>query len=120
MSKEEGKKEEIIKDSMTRIIKGSEAVAIQAVDSAAEILKAGLDKAETLSMRASDILLSTARRTISAGSILGNDARAAAKNMVKGTIQAASEIGGELKGIVSGAVKSSKSAGKSEEGTKSE
>lgn len=110
---EEGKKEEIIKDSILKIIKGSEVVAIQAVDSAAVVLKAGLTSAEDLSVKASDILLNTARRTINAGSIVGSDARATAKNMLKGAIYAASEVGGELKGII-------RAAGKSKEEAKSE
>ena len=104
MSKiEEGKREDIIKDSMLKIIKGSEAIAMQAVDSASAVLKTGLDNAENLTVKASDILLNTARRAVSAGSTVGNDVREATTKMVKGAIRAASEVGGELKGVVGSA-----------------
>lgn len=111
----EGKREEIIKDSMLKVIKVSEAVALQAVESASAVLKAGLANAEDLTVKASDILLNTARKAVGAGSIVGSDACEATKNMVKGTIRAASEIGGELKEIASAAVQGSPTAEKPEE-----
>ena len=117
---EEGTKEDIIKDSMVKIIKGSESVATQAVNSAAAVLKASLDNAEALSVRASDILLNTARRAVNAGNIVGNDICEATKNMVKGTARTASEIGSEIKGTVSTTVQSKTPAEKSEEKAGSE
>jgi hypothetical protein len=117
---EEGGKEEIIKDSMLKIIKGSEAIALQAVDSTAEVLKEGLANAEDLSAKASDILLNVARRAISAGSTVGDDVRAATKNMVSETIRVASEIGDELKGAVGTTVQGKAPARKSKEEAKSE
>jgi hypothetical protein len=110
----EGKTEDIIKDNMLKIIKGSEAIALQAVDSATEVLKEGLTNAEVLGTKASDIMLNTARRTISAGNALGDDVREATKNAIKGTIRAASEIGDEVKGIVSAASGKPKEEAKSE------
>jgi|GEM_PF-3570970 len=117
---EEGSKEEIIKDSMLKIIKGSEAIALQAVNSTAEVLKEGLASAEDLSAKASDILLNMARRAISAGSAVGDDVREATKNMVSGTIRVASEIGSELKGAVSTAVEIKAPGRKSKEEARSE
>lgn len=117
---EEGRKEEIIKDSMLKIIKGSEAIALQAVDSAAAVLKAGLANVEDLGVKTSDILLNTTRRAISAGNIVGSDVCEATKNMVKGTMRAASEIGSELKGSASAVVQSKAPAEKSKEEAESE
>ncbi len=101
---EKGRKEDTIRDGVSRLIKDSEAAAIQVVDSAATVLKAGLDNAEELSTRAGDLLLNTARRAINAGNIVASDAREVTKSMVKGTIQAASEIGEEVKEMASGAL----------------
>lgn len=115
MSKiEEVRKEEIIKEGVLRIIKSSEAVALQAVNSATTVLEAGLANAEDLTVKASDILLNMARRAINAGSIVGGDAREAVKNMTKGTIRTASEISSELKEVISVAAKKSKEETKSE------
>ena len=121
MSKiEEGMKKDIIKDGMLKIIKDSETVALQAVESAATVLKAGLTDAEDLSVKTSGILLNTARRTLNAGSTVGNDFCEATKNMVKGTINVASEIGGELKGVASAAVQGKTPKEKKEEEAKSD
>ena len=57
MSETEKKKDEIIKDGLSKAIKNSEAIAVQAVDSAAKVLKVGLDNAEDLTAKAGDILL---------------------------------------------------------------
>jgi hypothetical protein len=112
MSETEVSKKEIIRDGMIKMIKGSEAVATQAVDSTASVLRVGLANAEDLSAKASDILLNTARRAISAGTIVGNDVRDATKDMVKGAIHAASEIGSELKESASTAIQSKRPATK--------
>jgi hypothetical protein len=120
MPKTEEGREEIIKDSMLKIIKGSEAIALQAVDSAAAVLKAGLTSAEDLGAKASDILLNATRRVINAGNVVGGDVCEATKSMVKGTMRAASEIGSELKETVSTAIERKASAGKSEEKAESE
>lgn len=117
---EKRRKEDTIKDGVSRLIKDSEAAAVQAVDSAATVLRAGLDNAEELSTRASDLLLNTARKAISAGNIVAGDVREVTKNMVKGTIQAASEIGEEVKEMASGAVGKGTTTAKSEEKAKSE
>ena len=117
---EKGKKDDIIKDSVSRLMKGSESAAMQAVDSATTVLKAGLNSAEELTTRASDILLNTTRRAVNAGNIVASDVREATKNMVKGTIQAASEIGGEVKEMASGAVGKGATTAKSEGKAKSE
>ena len=117
---EEGRKEGIIKNSMLKIIKGSEAIVLQAVDSAATVLGTGLASAEGLSAKASDILLNTTRRAISAGSTVGDDVREATKDMVRGTIRVASEIGSELKGAVGTTVEWKAPARKSKEEAKSE
>ena len=93
----EGIKSGVIKDSVVGIIKFSESVALQAVDSATVVLKAGLDNAEALSARANDLVLNTIRRGIGAGSTIGDDVREIVKSKIKGTIQAASEISGTLK-----------------------
>jgi len=97
--------EEIIKDSVLKVVKGSEAVAAQAVDSAASVLKFGLEKADDLSAKAGDILLNTARRTVNAGVIVGSDVREATEKMVRGTIEVASKIGGDLKEAAGSAMK---------------
>lgn len=78
-------KEDVIKDSVVKLIKGSEAVALQAVDSTASVLKAGLTSAEDLTVKAGDMLLNTARRTINAGAIVGKDVREATKSVLKET-----------------------------------
>ena len=112
---EEVRKEDFIRDSMIKIIKGSEAVAVQAVDSTRAILKTGLASAEELSAMAGDLLLNTTRRAINAGSIIGGDLRDVTESVVKGTVRSASEIGGEVKHSVSKA-----KAGKSGEEAKEE
>ena len=94
---EDVRKEDFIKDTVTKVIKGSEAVAVQAVDSTRVVLKAGLTSAEELSAMAGDLLLNTTRRAISAGNIIGGDLREVTENMVKSTVRIASEIGGEIK-----------------------
>ena len=94
---EEVRKEDFIRDSIIKIIKGSEAVAVQAVDSTRAILKTGLAGAEELSVMAGDLLLNATRRAINAGSVIGNDLRNVTGSMVKGTVRAASEIGSEMK-----------------------
>ena len=109
------KKDEIIKDSLSRVIKGSEEIAIQAVDSAANVLKAGLDNAEGLTIKAGDILLNTARRAVNAGSVVASDVREVTREVVKGTIQTASEIGDEVKATASKAAGKGASTGKAEE-----
>jgi hypothetical protein len=115
-----GGKEDVIKDSMLKIVRGSEAVAAQAVDSAASVLKLGLEKADDLSAKAGDILLNTARRTINAGVIVGNDVREATEKMVKETIKTASEIGDDLKEAAVSATKKNVPAVKPKEEAKSE
>jgi hypothetical protein len=117
---EEGTKEDVIKDSVLKIIKGSETIATQTVNSTAAVLKASLDNAEALGVRASDILLSTARRAIDAGNVIGSDIREATKSMVKGTIQTASDIGNEIKGSASTSVQGRTPAEEPEEKVKSE
>jgi len=117
---EKGGKEEIIKDGMLKIVAGSESVAVHAVNSAAAVLRVGLNNAEDLSVRAGDILLNTARKAISSGSIIGNDVREATKNIVKESIRATSEIGNEVKNVVSTAVRKETSAGGAEEQAKPE
>ena len=115
-----GGKEEIIKDSMLKVVKGSEAIALQAVDSAASVLRVGLEKTEDLSAKAGDILLNTARRTINAGVIVGNDVREATEKMVKETIKTASEIGDDLKEAAVSATKKNVPSVKPKEEEKSE
>lgn len=110
----EEKKEEIIKDGMLKLIKDSEAVALQAVDSAALVLKSGLDNAEALSVKVSDLLLDTTRRALSVGSLVGSDVCEVAKGMVKGTIHTASEVGSELKEFTCATIHGKTPAGKSE------
>jgi hypothetical protein len=48
------------------------------------VLKAGLDNAEDLTAKVGDILMNTARRTIKAGTVVGNDVREATKRILKG------------------------------------
>ena len=110
---EDARKGDFIKDNMIKVIKGSEAVAVQAMDSTKTILKAGLSGAEELGAQAGDLMLNAARRAINAGNIIGGDLFEATRNMVKGTVQAASEIGSEIKGPKT-------SSGKSEEKAKQE
>lgn len=113
MSKiEEMKKEGIIKDTVFKIIKDSEDIAVQTVNSTSAVMKAGLASAEDISIRVSDILLNTARRIVSVGTIVGHDVREAAKNMAKGTIHTALEIGSELKVAANTATKGAASAEK--------
>lgn len=112
-------KEEIIKDSMLKVVKGSEAVAAQAVDSAASVLKFGLEKADDLSAKAGDILLNTARRAVNAGVIVGNDVREATEKMVRGSIKAAVAIGDDLKEVAGSAMKKKAPAVKPKEEEKS-
>ena len=99
------KRNDIVKDGVSRIIKDSEEVAVQAVNSAASVLKVGLDNAEELSIRAGDILLNAARRTIEAGNTLADDVHAATKNVVKNTVQTASEVGSEVGKMAGGVIK---------------
>ena len=120
MSETEKKKDEIIKDGVSRAIKNSEIIAVQAVDSAAKVLKVGLDNAEELTAKAGDILLNTARKAINAGNIVAGDVREATRNMAKGSIDAASEIGGEVKKMASGVIGKSATAEKPEKEAKSE
>ena len=94
---EDARKGDFIKDSMVKVIKGSEAVAVQAVASTKAVLKVGLTGAEELGAQAGDLMLNTARRAINAGNIIGGDLFEATKTMVKGTVKAASEIGSEIK-----------------------
>ena len=91
------KKGEVIKDGVSKVIKGSEEIAIQLVDSAASVLKAGLDNAEGLTIKAGDILLNTARRAINAGSVVAGDVREVTKEVVKGKSQTASDIDDKAK-----------------------
>ena len=98
---EDVKKEDFVKDTVTKMIKGSEAVAVQALDSTKVILKVGLTGAEELSAMAGDILLNTTRRAINAGNIIGDDLRDVTKKMVKDTVHVASDISGEVKESVS-------------------
>ncbi len=107
-------KEEIIKDSMLKAIKGSEAVALQAVDSTATVIRAGLTNTANLSMMASDILLNTARKAIEAGSVIGRDICGATMNIAEDTMHAASELSGELKKSVSATVQGKTQARKPE------
>ena len=116
---EEGMKQDIIKDNMLKIIRGTEAITLQAVDSAASVLKAGLSSAEEVGTRAGGMLLDATRRTINAGSIVGSDICEAAKNIVKRTIKDASEIEREIESELKNSV-SSKPAGKPEKQAKSE
>ena len=82
----EDEKEDVIRDSVSRVIKGSGDAAIQAVDMATMVMKAGLNSAEELTIKASDILLNTARRAISAGNIVAGDVREVTTKMVKETL----------------------------------
>ncbi len=92
---EDARKGDFIRDSVIKVIKGSEAVAVQAVDSTKTVLKAGLTGVEELGAQAGDLMLNAARRAINAGNIIGGDLFEATKTMVKGTVQAASEIRSE-------------------------
>jgi len=116
MSEEEKKKkEDFVKSNMLKMVGLSEAIALQAVNSAAVVIRTGLDNAENLSMRAGDIALNTARRTVNAGSIISEDVRGLTENIVRGSIRAALGIGGEIKGAVSAAVQSEKQSEKNPE-----
>ena len=107
---EDARKGDFIKDSMIKVIKGSEAIAVQAVDSTKTVLKAGLTGAEELSAQAGDLMLNAARRAINAGNIIGGDLFEATRNMVEGTVKAASEIGSEIKGPKTSSGKSGEKA----------
>ena len=100
----ENEKEDIIRDSVSRVIRDSGDAAIQAVDVATTVMKAGLNSAEELTIKASDILLNTARRAIDAGNIVAGDIREVTTKMVKETLQVASEIGGEVKEAANDAI----------------
>lgn len=116
----EDEKKDVIGDSVSRAIKGSGDAAIQAVDMATMVMKAGLNSAEELTIKASDILLNTARRAIDAGNIVAGDVREVTTKMVKETLQAASEIGGEVKEAASDAIGKSSATEKPEKEAKPE
>ena len=113
-------KEEVIRDGVSKVIKGSGDAAIQAVDMATMVMKAGLNSAEELTIKASDILLNTARRAVDAGNVIASDVREVTKNMVKETLQAASEIGGEVKEVASDAIGKGAAAEKPKKEAKTE
>jgi hypothetical protein len=110
-----GGKEEAVRDGMIKLVKGSEFVAMQAVDSAASVLKFGLEKMEDLNAKASDVMLNKARRTINAGVIVGSDVCEATEKIAKETIRTASKIGSDLKEAAVCARKKSVAAEKKEE-----
>ena len=111
---EETGKDERIKEGMIKIVKNTETVALQAVDSAGTVIAAGLSTAERLGEKTSDILLVAARRTIEAGKIVGEDMRKSAKYAVKDTIQTVADIGSAVRNPAGAAVIGSKDAPKSE------
>jgi hypothetical protein len=110
-----GQKDDIVKDSVSRLIKGSETAALQAVDSTTAILRAGLDSAEELSEKAGGLLLNNARRVLNVGNILAGEVCAMTKELLKGTAEAASEVGDEVKGAVGSIVGKNTTAVKSKE-----
>jgi hypothetical protein len=102
MSKiEESRIEEIITDKASKVIKSTESIALQVVDSAAVVMKAGLANMEDIGIRLNDMFLNTARRAINAGSTIGNDVR----DVAKGAIHIAVDVGSELKDATKAAVK---------------
>jgi hypothetical protein len=95
---EEEMKGDFIRDTMLRIIRGSETVALQAVDSAATVMKAGLDNAEQISIKTNEVALNAARRCVKAGTVVGNDINNAVVDMAKGAIKNAVEMTSGTKG----------------------
>jgi len=101
MSKiEDIKAEGIIKDTASKVIKDTELIALQVVDSATTVIKAGIVNAEDISIKINDVLLNTARRAINSSSIIGIDVREATENMTKNVIHSAKEIKQELKNAI--------------------
>lgn len=83
---------EIIKDRIIGIVKFSENVAIQAIESAKTVINFGLESADAINDKANTVILNSFRKTLGTGNILGNEARESFKNMVKDTIRNTKEI----------------------------
>lgn len=82
----------IIKDGIIGIVKFSENVAIQAIESAKTVITAGLESANAINDKANAVILNSFRKTLDTGNILGSETRESLKNMVKDTIRNTKEI----------------------------
>ncbi len=82
----------IIKDSLIGIVKFSENVAIQAIESTKTVINFGLESADAINDKANTVILNSFRKTLDTGNILGSEARESLKNMVKDTIRNTKEI----------------------------
>lgn len=91
------KKGEVIKDNLSSIISDTEVLAVQVVNSATAVLKTSLRNADEIGAMAGDLFLNTARRVVNTGSVIASDLHAATTNIIKNTVEAASEVGGNVK-----------------------
>lgn len=82
----------IIKDSILGIVKFSENVAIQSIESAKTVINAGLESAEAINDKANTIILNSFRKTLETRNIICKEAGESLKNIIGDTIKNAKEI----------------------------
>lgn len=92
MLKLEGVKPDTLKNGVFEAIKFSESVALEAINSATTVARAGLESVESIADKSRDVILNTTLKTISAGNIVANDVRNVTTAMVKETIQSVSNL----------------------------
>lgn len=82
----------IIKDGILGIVKFSENVAIQSIESAKTVITAGLESVEAINDKANTVILNSFRKALETRSLICKETGESLKNMIEDTIKNTKEI----------------------------
>ncbi len=82
----------VIKDGILGIVKFSESIAIQSIESARTVITAGLESVEAISDKANVVILNSTRKALETRSVICKEAGESVKNIIEDTIKNAKEI----------------------------
>lgn len=96
-----GEKANLIKDKIIGLVKFSEDIALQVIDSTATVAKAGFEAIQAVSDKANTVILDIAKKSIGTGITLNEEMREAVKTIIKSRVNEAVQISNKLRDLLS-------------------
>lgn len=94
-------KANLLKDKIIGIVKFSEDIALQVIDSTATVAKAGFEAVQAVSDKANTVVLDIAKKSIGTGITLNEEVRGAVKTIIRSSLSEVFQVSNKLRDLLS-------------------